>query len=155
MKLWRAYRKLEREDRRTLMLLTCLLPLIAGTIRILGFNRAFSVIGRLAGSSGDTTITVDEGLLNRVRKWTRYLKLNGIYRGNCLSRSLMIWSVLQRNGISCDLVVGTRFRDGQFQAHAWVEHDSRPVNAGPRVRQNYVVFEHRFVPHGHTRQMTS
>jgi hypothetical protein len=42
--------------------------------------------------------------------------------------------------------IGTRRLDGEFQAHAWLEYQGQPLNAGKRVRQKYMVFEYTFTP---------
>jgi hypothetical protein len=44
----------------------------------------------------------------------------------CLIRSVVLTSLLARRGIESTLVIGVR-RSGHFEAHAWVEHDHRPV----------------------------
>ena len=44
----------------------------------------------------------------------------------CLMQSLVLLGLLSRRRIRCVLVVGARSESG-FQAHAWVEHDSRPL----------------------------
>jgi hypothetical protein len=44
----------------------------------------------------------------------------------CLARSLVLTRLLARRGISAKLVIGARATP-EFLAHAWVEHDGRPV----------------------------
>ena len=46
----------------------------------------------------------------------------------CLHRSLTLWWLLARRGISSNLRVGVRRDDPRFQAHAWVEFDGTAVN---------------------------
>ncbi|MDP9053679.1 MAG: lasso peptide biosynthesis B2 protein [Acidobacteriota bacterium] len=48
--------------------------------------------------------------------------------GNCLARSLTLWTILLRRGLSTDLRVGFRKREGRFEGHAWLEHEGAPVN---------------------------
>ena len=144
MRYWTEFQKLDRSDRQLLLVMSVALPLIAASVRILGFVRVFSVLGRMVdGCSAAESMNEDE-YTGRIRRLTRYIKLRGIFRGNCLSRSLLMWTVLKRKGIECELIFGSRFRDGQFQAHAWVERNSLPLNAGKHVRRNYVVFDHDF-----------
>jgi hypothetical protein len=45
----------------------------------------------------------------------------------CLQRSLVLSELLARRGISATLVIGVR--PDPFAAHAWVEHDGRPLLA--------------------------
>lgn len=44
----------------------------------------------------------------------------------CLVQSLVLSRMLSARGIASTLVIGARSRLG-FEAHAWVEHDGRPV----------------------------
>lgn len=152
---WNSYQKLNGADRRLLLLMSLLVPVVAVSVRCFGFSRVFFAIGRLAGTPAADSTPNAEAFTARVRELTRYIKLKGVYRGNCLSRSLMMWLLLRRRGICCDLIVGSRFQDGEFEAHAWVERDAQPLNANKLVRQRYAVFEHDLVPDGSLRTMTN
>jgi len=44
----------------------------------------------------------------------------------CLIRSLVLVRILARRSIPSALVIGVRSNSG-FEAHAWVEHDGRPI----------------------------
>lgn len=44
----------------------------------------------------------------------------------CLARSLVLTRLLARRGIQSKLVIGAK-AEPEFLAHAWVEHDGRPV----------------------------
>ncbi len=44
----------------------------------------------------------------------------------CLARSLVMTRLLARRGVESTLVIGVA-RDEEFQAHAWVEVEGRPV----------------------------
>ena len=44
----------------------------------------------------------------------------------CLMRSLVLLRMLARRGVVCALVIGVRPRE-RFEAHAWVEHEGRPL----------------------------
>jgi Transglutaminase-like superfamily len=47
------------------------------------------------------------------------------YDPRCLGRSLVLTALLARRGIPATLVIGVR--PEPFAAHAWVEHDGRPL----------------------------
>lgn len=80
-------------------------------------------------------------LVERAAGWERRLRRVG----TCLSRSLALWRVLAAEGVPCTLRIGTRRTPaGEFQAHAWVEHEGRALNAGRRVRQKYATFAEDF-----------
>jgi transglutaminase superfamily protein len=44
----------------------------------------------------------------------------------CLMQSLVLTSLLARRGIETKLVIAVK-PDGEFEAHAWVEHGGRPL----------------------------
>jgi hypothetical protein len=56
--------------------------------------------------------------------------------GKCLARSLVLWWQLRRRGLSANVVIGVRNKI-DFRAHAWVEFEGVPLNAGKRVPEKY------------------
>lgn len=51
-------------------------------------------------------------------------------KNTCLHRSLALWWLLGRRGLTSQIRIGTRRLHGQFEAHAWVECDGAIVNDG-------------------------
>ena len=47
----------------------------------------------------------------------------------CLPQSLSLSWMLVRRGLSCDFLIGAQPKDGQLDAHAWVERDGIPINS--------------------------
>jgi hypothetical protein len=60
---------------------------------------------------------------------------------NCLERSLVLWWLLRRLGISAELRIGARKEVGRFEAHAWVEVDSVVLNDTGAEHRHFVPFE--------------
>ena len=50
-----------------------------------------------------------------------------LYPMRCLPRSLVLQTLLAREGIPAELRIGVRRQGGGLEAHAWVEHDGRPL----------------------------
>lgn len=146
MSLLRKFYALEPADRRLLLLIITVLPLTALGLRLSGFERTFARLSVLVGRSYQAPLEDEAIYVDRVQRWIRYTKRHGPYPGTCLSRSLVLWCLLRRQGIESILRIGTRTQDEQFQAHAWVEYHGRPVNAGQRVRQHYATFDYAFTP---------
>lgn len=141
-------RSLKPLGRRLLLQAVVLLPLTTLGLRVFGFNRVYASLARLAGHKSQAR---PEDELKRVRRAShviRYLARNGLYWGNCLSRSLALWWLLCRQGIECDLRIGVCKNAGQFEAHAWVEHQGRPSNANETIYQRFAAFDQPFVPEG-------
>lgn len=102
-----------------------LLPLTYGGVYVFGVNRWQNVLARLAtlGKRHRTTEGADQ-----ISKKTAEVALmvnvaagHGLTRVRCLQRSLVLWCLLERNGIDSEIRYGARKEDGQLQAHAWVE----------------------------------
>ncbi len=89
----------------------------------------------------------DHRILHASRLAIRIIESRSPFPGTCLSRSLVLWSTLQRYGITAALKIGTRLIEGQpadahsaFSAHAWVEVQGIPVNATLDVTAMYTPF---------------
>ncbi len=133
---------------RLLLQAAVMLPLTGIGLRLFGFRRVFIWLDRLAGIWSAATAEEVTQVVEQARHAIRYLRRNGPYRGNCLSRSLVLWWLLRRHGIECELRIGTRKEAGQFIAHAWVEYQGEPLNAGRRVREHFVTFDYAFSARG-------
>jgi hypothetical protein len=55
----------------------------------------------------------------------------------CLARALVLARLLARHGLDAHLVVGVATEQGRFAAHAWVEHQGRPLDLVPCVSAGY------------------
>ncbi len=109
-------------NRTTLVSLICS-PVIDAFVRTLGFQRTKSIlqkcIPKTSAPSGtriefarDTALKVKRGATHR------------IYVAPCLSRSLLVWTLLGRKGIKSQIRFGVaRSSQNRLRAHAWVEVD--------------------------------
>ena len=82
----------------------------------------------------------------RARHLIRYTRKNGPFKGNCLSRSLLMMTILKRQGIDSQLHIGVRFEGNEFKAHAWLERNGKPLNESKDVRQRFSVFTGDILP---------
>ncbi len=55
----------------------------------------------------------------------------------CLQRSLVLQSLLQRQGFAADLRIGVRKHAGALQAHAWIEQAGQPLFEDPEVGSDF------------------
>jgi hypothetical protein len=46
----------------------------------------------------------------------------------CLARSLVLWTMLRRQGIDSEIVIGVRPGGAPLDAHAWVERRGRAID---------------------------
>jgi hypothetical protein len=90
---------------------------IVATVRVTRRRRAVEVA---SGSSDDRLVADRLGIA--VRKTLRVLPTDS----RCLVQALVLSRLLSARAISSTLVIGAR-PEPTFDAHAWVEHDGRPV----------------------------
>lgn len=142
----RKFVRLPVADRWLLLQIFIFLPLTRLGLRLFGFKRTFAIVAWSASVVKQPPPVDEAGEIERLRHWIRFTKQQGPYRGNCLSRSLVLWWLLRRQDIQCEIRIGTRTLAGEFQAHAWLEYVGKPINAGSKVQQKYVLFNHVFTP---------
>lgn len=132
---WARWRELSSYERRATIAAAALIPVVAASLRIFGAHRT---IARFARRRQQPVSTDDE---TTVARWTGHAVMRagrwGIYKGNCLSRSIALMHLLGRRGIAADLRFGARTREQKFEAHAWVEHERVPLNDATTVRERF------------------
>ncbi|MGH9841776.1 MAG: lasso peptide biosynthesis B2 protein [Blastocatellia bacterium] len=112
------------------------LPLIAIVLWRAGLARCQRWITGVSAKGAETPA------LDRALKTARLINAaahHGIYRANCLERSLALAFELRRNGIESQLRIGVSSGNG-FQAHAWIEMDGVVLNDSPFVAGEYKPF---------------
>jgi hypothetical protein len=63
------------------------------------------------------------------------------FPSSCLSRSIVLWRLLQRRGVPAEIRIGVRPGGNPLAAHAWVEVDGEPVNDTADVAERHAVFD--------------
>jgi hypothetical protein len=139
-------RRLPNSEKRIVVATAIGLPCTIVGLRLFGFKRWYAGLSWWAHRWQWGQIAADES-----RSVQRTLQLMGLalryalHRGNCLSQSLTLWWLLQSQGIKSDLRIGVRRVEGQFQAHAWIEHDGQPINDMQDVQSRFATFQ-RAIP---------
>jgi hypothetical protein len=82
-----------------------------------------------------------EDLIRSVRRAQLLVRRNTGFEGSCLVRSLTMWALLLRMGVSVDLRIGMRKREGKIEGHAWVEYQGTPLNEAPSTISTYHVYD--------------
>jgi hypothetical protein len=81
-------------------------------------------------------------LIRDARRAQRIVKMLTGIGGNCLVRSLTLWTMLLRRSLSTELRVGFRKRDGRIEGHAWLEHEGTPINEAISETLTYQPYDH-------------
>ena len=141
-KLYR-FRKLQHREQKILLAAVIELPLMAFVLKLMGFRRVQNILLRFGARKprnrigGAPASTVEA---QNIEKLVSAAVNEGIYRANCLERSLTLWWLLRREGISSQLKIGVRKAKDKLEAHAWIEVNGSVLNDDPAVQANYSPF---------------
>jgi hypothetical protein len=111
-------------------------------LRLVGFRRWERVLAVFTPSA--TTTGLAQGASESALVIARMQKAaarNLFFRANCLEQSLVLWWLLRRRGIDAVLRIGARKDSERFEAHAWVELNSRVLNDASAEHRHFVPFE--------------
>ena len=130
-----------------------LLPVTALGVRLLGVKRFRNALSKLTRNKKDlsanlplTAATSVASLADKTqtaRKIARLVRAaanHGLYRANCLEQSLVLWLMLERNGLESKIRFGARKENDRVLAHAWIECDGIALNEDHGVEQRYAPF---------------
>lgn len=133
-------------ERRVLLGVALRLPVLAVSVRLLGFQRtwrllAWSAQRRSVGQDSADSLALAVRIAGLVALAGRHLP----FRVSCLVDSLALWWALCRCGLPGRLRIGVRKGQGagaggSLQAHAWVEFAGAVLNDLPDVAERYAVF---------------
>jgi len=138
---WRKLAGLSWDDRRTLARAAAMLAHVKLTLPSVDFRTE-----REAEPVGER---LSEATLARARAVARLVGIASSrvpLRVACLHRSIVLWRLLRREGIPCELKLGARTDAGPFEAHAWVECAGVALNESEPNLARYSAFGEPVVP---------
>jgi hypothetical protein len=139
---------LDSEARGIFLRAAVLLPLISLGLRIRGFRATqqglqtfsfFSKAKKHLPENGDARERV--GLSVRM---VNAAARHGWGRPTCLEKSLALWWLLRRQGITSSVRIGARTLGGKLEAHAWVECEGVALNEPGGEHRHYATFDAAF-----------
>jgi Transglutaminase-like superfamily len=140
----RYLRSLPKEERAIFLRIAVLVPLVEGSVRILGFNRTVRVLKRtlvrkqMCDPEPARTIVRHQNYLNAF-----HLKYPGL--GRCLARSLTLWLLLKNRGIETDLKFGIKKEKSELAAHAWIEFEGNRIEVESDENADYASFSESII----------
>jgi hypothetical protein len=141
----RRFSALEREAQKLFLRAMALLPMVALSLRWRGFRATQSTLQK---SLSNKTPELDSGLVPQRLFLTAHMvnaaDRHGLVHPSCLAKSLALWWLLGRQGISSQLRIGIRKENEKFEAHAWVERDGTALHEPEEHHQHYAVFDAAF-----------
>lgn len=138
---WRKLAGLSWDDRRTLARAAAMLAHVKLTLPSVDF--------RTEREAEPVGARVAEATLARARAVARLVGIASSrvpLRVACLHRSIVLWRLLRREGIPCELKLGARTDAGPFEAHAWVECAGVALNESEPTLARYSAFGEPVVP---------
>src|SRR5256885_2915572 len=130
--MWERFRRfsaLEGPARNLFLRAIILLPLVALSLRWRGFRATQATLQRFLSSENQQSDAAlarsDAGMTARM---VNAADRRGLVHPSCLVKSLTLWWLLGRQGISSHLRIGIRKEKAKFEAHAWVERDGTALN---------------------------
>lgn len=78
-------------------------------------------------------------LIHTLNDAVDHARYNHLYPMTCLRRALTLQKMLAQRGISADLKIGVRKEAGQLSAHAWLEHQGKPIGELKQIKEQYVL----------------
>lgn len=141
----RRFSALERPAQGLFLRAMVLLPLVLLSLRWRGFRATQASLQRFlpdAIPENGLDPVKNRAVLtaHMVNAADRY----GLVHPSCLVKSLTLWWLLGRQGISSQLRIGTRKENEKFEAHAWVERDGAALNEPEEHHHHYAAFDAAF-----------
>ena len=145
MSSWRQWRALAPDERRKLVQAAALLVYARLRLPFIGFRADLDAVQR-AGSTELPAIALQRAQL--VSRLVAIAAGHSPVRVSCLHRSLVLWWLLRREGIPCELRLGARTDTGEFEAHAWVRCAGVALDQQPAELARYRPFGEAVLPVG-------
>jgi hypothetical protein len=123
-----------------------LLPLIRASLRLRGFDKTQRFLQRHTAPAGRAALSEARAAADTEQTCRMVLAASRRLHAsaNCLERSLALWWLLARRGVTSHLRIGARKTGEKFEAHAWVERNGEAVGEPEATHLHYAAFEREF-----------
>jgi len=146
--MWERFRRfsaLERTAQNLFLRAIVLLPLVALSLQSRGLRATQATLQRFLSNDKQQR---DAALVSKSAAVTARMvnaaDRHGLVHPSCLAKSLALWWLLGRQGISSHLRIGIRKEKEKFEAHAWVECDGIALNEPDEHHCHYAAFDTAF-----------
>lgn len=132
----RRLARLQPAERAVLIRAACAVAFVRLVLWLLPFGS----VRRMFGAAFQPDSSADAGALENAEllAWAVRTASRSIPAATCLTQSLALHWLLARAGCASQIHIGVA-KDAEtgFQAHAWVEHNGRPLLSGPSELDRY------------------
>jgi hypothetical protein len=141
----RRFSALERPAQKVFLRAIVLLPLVTVSLRWRGFKATQAALQRFLSKEHPTC---DAAFESQVSALTAHMvnaaDRHGPVHPSCLAKSLTLWWLLARQGITTQLRIGIRKNEEKFEAHAWVDRAGAALNEPDEHHHHYAAFDAAF-----------
>ncbi len=118
-----------------------LLPLTALGLHLFGLKRTQQFMKYFTPAAPKTSPRKEEELKygQLVARMVSVAANHGLYRANCLKKSLVLWWLLKRKGIEANLHIGVQKNGELLDAHSWVEINGNVLIGDENTIQDFYI----------------
>jgi hypothetical protein len=139
VKKYKTFMSLTSIERRNFFISLPLIPIVALSVKTFGYKRSLKW---LATPPIQTPATADSQLkLEQIESGFWLALKYSPYQGTCLSRSLLLMTLLHRQNVPTNLRIGFELPLDRFKAHAWLESGEAVLRSDKTVNKHYVPFD--------------
>lgn len=142
LKILRRFSALERPAQALFLRAVVVLPLVELSLKFRGFDATRSLLQKRLSRPARQT---DSDSLSKQVALTAHMvnaaDRHGLVHPSCLVKSLTLWWLLGRQGVTSKLRVGVRKEGRNFEAHAWVEREGIALNEPEEHHHHYAAFD--------------
>jgi hypothetical protein len=135
-----TFNALSRQEHLIFFQSLFLLPIIAFSLKLWGMQSTQTFLAQISQKTISSTVATPLPLAKTTSTMVNLAATYSPLWGNCLKKSLVLWYLLRCQGITSELRIGVRKENGEFQAHAWIEHAGVVLNDTPYVHQQFTTF---------------
>lgn len=137
----RNWKRLSKTERSLLLQALVLLPLVSLSLQLWGLQRTKTALALLPTQDISLPSAAEAPLVAKTARMVDNATRYSVLWTNCLKKSLVLWFLLRRQGITSELRLGVRWDEGEFTGHAWVEYQEMVLSDRQDVRQQYTMFD--------------
>ncbi len=138
----RRFSALERPAQKLFLRALLLLPVVSVSLKLRGFQPTRTTLQKTLSPASPQPHT---NSINQLAALTVHMvnaaDRHGPVHPSCLAKSLALWWLLGRQGITSRLRIGIRKENGTLEAHAWVERDGIALNEPEEHHRHYAAFD--------------
>jgi Transglutaminase-like superfamily len=138
----RRFSALERPAQTLFLRALLLLPVVSLSLKLRGFQATRATLQRTLSAPVPKP---DSDFVKKCVPLTAHMvnaaDRHGPVHPSCLAKSLALWWLLGRQGITSRLRIGIRRESEKLEAHAWVEREGIALNESAEHHRHYAAFD--------------